>query len=250
MNSTPFRTLIVIPAYNEEASIGPTLLTLTSLDESYEIVVVNDGSRDKTTHEVRKFQQSHRQPAVHLVELPRNRGIGAAVQTGYLFAAERGGYEYVIQFDGDGQHDATAIPRLVAACQEKNLDLCVGSRFLEGGHDNWRSTLTRRIGIRFFAALISFLSGIKVTDPTSGFRCAGPRAWRAFADRYPDDYPEPEALYWCARNNLTIGEIPVTMYSRTAGESSIKLGRGVYYMFKVTLAILIDRIRKREKHQR
>ncbi len=241
--------LIVIPAYNEQDAIAHTLTTLAFLGPEYEVVVVNDGSGDETEHVVEKYQAEHPTQKVHLVNLPRNRGIGAAVQTGYLFAFQKERFEYVIQFDGDGQHDSTAIEGLVKACQERNLDLCVGSRFLEGGLDNFRSTATRRLGIRFFAALISWLSGVKVTDPTSGFRCCGPRAWRVFAESYPDDYPEPEALYWCARNHLKIGEIPVRMFERVGGVSSIKLTRGLYYMLKVTLAILIDRIRTREKEQ-
>ena len=241
------KVLIVIPAYNEQEAIKHTLTSLTQLGPDYEVIVVDDGSRDRTGEVVRAFHKRYPELKIHLVSLPRNRGIGAAVQTGYLFAREKGGYEYVVQFDGDGQHDATAIPNLVQTCSDQKLDLCVGSRFLAGGQDNFRSTATRRLGISFFAALISWLSGVKVTDPTSGFRCCGPRAWRAFADRYPDDYPEPEALYWCARNRLAIGEIPVRMFERAGGVSSIRLSSGFYYMFKVTLAILVDRIRKQEK---
>ena len=240
------KTLIVIPAFNEEESLPATLDSLQHLTSDYEVIVVNDGSRDATAAGANKVAESSKIP-IHVVSLPRNRGIGAAVQTGYLFASTQNRFDYVIQFDADGQHDADAIPDLVKACEERELDVCIGSRFLEGGKDNFRSTWTRRIGIRFLAGLISYLSGAKVTDPTSGFRCAGPRAWQSFARRYPDDYPEPEALYWCARNKLKIGEIPVTMFSRTAGVSSIKLSRGLYYMSKVTLAILVDRIRKKER---
>lgn len=240
------KTLIVIPAFNEEESLPSTLEALTTLDGDYEVVVVNDGSIDRTAQIAAAMAEKCSMP-IHVVTLPRNRGIGAAVQTGYLFAASKNSFKYVIQFDGDGQHDATAIPRLVEACEERQLDVCIGSRFLEGGEDNFRSTWSRRIGIRFFARLISWLGEITVTDPTSGFRCAGPRAWKAFARRYPDDYPEPEALYWCARNRLSIGEIPVTMFSRTAGKSSIQFSKGFYYMLKVTLAIIVDRIRKKER---
>lgn len=240
------KTLIVIPAFNEEDSLPATLDSLQYLTSEFEIVIVNDGSRDATDDVANKAAQTSKIP-IHVVSLPRNRGIGAAVQTGYLFAATQKRFQYVIQFDADGQHDADAIPDLVKACEEQELDVCIGSRFLAGGKDNFRSTWTRRIGIRFLAGLISFLSGARVTDPTSGFRCAGPRAWQSFARRYPDDYPEPEALYWCARNKLKIGEIPVKMFSRTAGISSIKFSRGFYYMSKVTLAILVDRIRKKER---
>jgi glycosyltransferase involved in cell wall biosynthesis len=175
-----------------------------------------------------------------------NGGIGVAVQTGYIFARQRGGYDYVIQFDADGQHDATAVADMVRTSQEQGLDLCVGSRFLAGPSESWQSTLPRRMGIRFFAAMIKALTGVRVTDPTSGFRCAGPLAWKRFARHYPEDYPEPESLFWCARNGLKIGEIPVHMHPRQAGESSIGVGRAVYYMLKVTIAILLDQLRAKE----
>ena len=131
-------------------------------------------------------------------------------------------------------------------CEAKNLDLCVGSRFLAMDQPNFRSTFVRRLGIRFFARLIGLLSGVRVTDPTSGFRCAGPRAWKSFARRYPEDYPEPEALFWCARNRLRVGEIPVTMHERQGGITSIRYMRTIYYMLKVSLAILVDRLRAKE----
>jgi hypothetical protein len=183
---------------------------------------------------------------LHVLHLPVNSGIGAAVQTGYRFAANRGTYKYVIQFDADGQHDAQAILPIVERCDRDGLDLCIGSRFLTKANGGFRSTATRRIGIRFFAWLISAMSRIWVTDPTSGLRCASPRAWRRFADHYPEDYPEPESLFWCARNGLRIGELPVTMFERQGGVSSIRRTRAVYYMAKVTLAILFDRMRGRE----
>ena len=153
----------------------------------------------------------------------------------------------MIQFDADGQHDPAALVRLVERCDRDGLDLCVGSRFLAGGPAGFRSTLHRRVGIRFFAALIGWLSGTAVTDPTSGLRCAGPRAWGRFADEYPEDYPEPESLYWCVRNGLAVGELPVRMRERQGGVSSIRKFAAAYYMLKVTLAILFDRVRVRER---
>lgn len=233
--------LIVIPAYNEEASLRQTLASLQTLTGEYEILVVNDGSRDNTGALALDAARSSVLP-LHVINLPLNSGIGVAVQAGYLFAQQKACYQYVIQFDADGQHDAASIPGLVEACEQKQLDLCVGSRFLQddGG---FRSTPMRRVGIRFFAWLISLLSGVKVTDPTSGFRCAGPRAWARFARFYPEDYPEPESLFWCARNKLRIGEIPVHMQARQGGVTSIRLFRPAYYMLKVSLAILFDRMR-------
>jgi glycosyltransferase involved in cell wall biosynthesis len=238
------RHLVVIPAYNEEASLPGTLAALAVLPECYEVLVVNDGSRDRTGEAAERAAGAAPRP-VHVVHLPLNCGIGAAVQTGYLFADQRGGYEYVIQCDADGQHDPAAIPALVDECRRRDLDLCVGSRFL-GARDGYQSTFWRRVGIRFFASLIGLLSGVRVTDPTSGFRCAGPRAWRSFARHYPEDYPEPESLFWCARHRLRVGEVAVRMHPRAGGVSSIRYWRTLYYVAKVSLAILVDRIRARD----
>lgn len=240
------RTLVVLPAFNEEAALPETVAGLQRLPAGFELLVVNDGSRDRTGEVAESLAETSRVP-LHVVHLPGNHGIGAAVQTGYRFAAVRGGYEYVIQFDSDGQHDPAALVPMVERCQRDDLDLCVGSRFLAADADGFRSTAARRVGIRFFARLIGGLSGTPVTDPTSGLRCAGPRAWRRFADQYPDDFPEPESLYWCVRNGLAVGELPVRMRERQAGVSSIRHLAGAYYMLKVTLAILIDRVRLPER---
>jgi glycosyltransferase involved in cell wall biosynthesis len=239
------KNLVVIPAYNEEDAIVRTLQDLQSLPDGFELLVINDGSLDRTEPLAEAFARTSRLP-VHVVSLPTNCGIGAAMQTGYLFAAARDNFDYVIQFDGDGQHDAACIPRLIDACEAGDLDLCVGSRFLGQGDAGFRSTFLRRLGIRFFAGLIGLLARTRVTDPTSGFRCAGRRAWTAFARHYPEDYPEPESLFWCVRNGLRIGEIPVRMRTRQGGTSSIRRLRSVYYMLKVSLAILIDRLRRVE----
>jgi glycosyltransferase involved in cell wall biosynthesis len=243
------KNLVIIPAYNEEEALPKTVAGLQSLPDGYELLVINDGSRDRTGQVVEELARTSRLP-LHVIHLTFNCGIGAAVQTGYLFAAQRGDYTYVIQFDADGQHEASEIPALVAECVARDLDLCVGSRFLDLGQPNFRSTWLRRLGIRFFARLIGVLSGVHVTDPTSGFRCAGPRAWKSFARRYPEDYPEPEALFWCARNRLHVGEIPVHMHERQGGITSIRYLRTVYYMLKVSLAIVIDRLRAKEHTQR
>ncbi|HLX62186.1 MAG TPA: glycosyltransferase family 2 protein [Planctomycetota bacterium] len=240
------KNLIVIPAYNEEQALPGTIAALQALPDGFEIVVINDGSRDGTAAAAQEAARASRLP-VHLINMPSNGGIGVAVQAGYLFAARRGGFTYAIQFDADGQHDASYLQALVAECEAKHLDLCIGSRFLQKSEGNFQSTLTRRVGIRFFSRLIGLLSGVRVTDPTSGFRCAGPRAWKRFSERYPDDYPEPESLFWCARNKLNIGEIPVRMRERQGGITSIRYFRTIYYMVKVSLAIVIDRLRAREK---
>ena len=239
-------TLVVLPAWNEADALPSTIASLQDLPAGFELLVVNDGSLDATADVARRLQATSRVP-LHLVSLTLNSGIGAAVQTGFRFAARCQRFEYVVQFDADGQHDAQAIVALVAECQQRGWDMCVGSRFLSRELVSDRSTPLRRVGIRFFAALISLLSRQRVTDPTSGFRCMSRRAWSAFADSYPDDYPEPESLFWAARNGLQLGEVPVRMHRRQGGTSSIHSLRTAYYMVKVTLAILIDRFRPLER---
>jgi glycosyltransferase involved in cell wall biosynthesis len=239
------RHLIVIPAFNEEEALPQTVARLQRLPAGFEILIVNDGSTDRTKDVANALVAISRLP-LHVAHLPVNCGIGVAVQTGYRFAVIDGGYRYVIQFDADGQHDADYLAALVDQADRHGLDLCVGSRFIRDFGPGSRSTFSRRIGIRFFAWLIGIMSGAKVTDPTSGFRCLGPRAWRRFADSYPEDYPEPESLFWCARNGLKVGELPVRMFERQGGVSSIRKLKAAYYMVKVSLAILFDRIRGSE----
>lgn len=237
--------LIVLPAYNEEHALPETIQSLQILPDDCELLVVNDGSIDRT-HEVAESLVARSRLKMNVVHLATNCGIGAAVQTGYRFAKLKNKYRYVIQCDADGQHDPKYLLEMISTCDKEGYDLCVGSRFMLPSREGFQSTFVRRMGIRFFASLISFLAGQKVTDPTSGFRCAGPRAWQSFAESYPDDYPEPESLFWCSRNRLRVGEIPVKMKTRSGGESSIGTIQAAYYMMKVTFAILIDRIRKQE----
>jgi glycosyltransferase involved in cell wall biosynthesis len=237
--------LIIIPAFNEEEALGKTVSRLEKLPENYEILIVNDGSTDRTATVAERLSSDCKRP-LHVVHLPVNCGIGVAVQTGYRFAAIEGRFHCVVQFDADGQHDSDYIEGLVSRCVDEGMDICVGSRFIRNFGPGSRSTFSRRIGIRFFAGLIGAMSGTKVTDPTSGFRAAGPKAWKRFAESYPEDYPEPESLFWCARNKLNVGELPVRMFERQGGVSSIRKFKSVYYMVKVSLAILFDRIRGAE----
>lgn len=236
--------LIVVPAFNEEQSLPDTIDQLQKLGDEFQVLIVDDGSHDNTREIAHRVQEKSLLK-VHVASLPLNCGIGVAVQTGYLFAVREELTGFVIQFDGDGQHDAEYIPLMIQECLARSLDLCIGSRFLDRESEGFRSTFLRRVGIRFLARLISGFSGARITDPTSGFRCAGEKAWRIFAEDYPDDYPEPESLAWALRHGLRVGEIPVRMHARKGGVSSIRLWHGVYYMMKVTLAILVERIRGR-----
>lgn len=235
------KVLIIIPVYNEQDAVLSTINSLKRVDA--DLLVVNDGSTDKSQKiVVNSLRVNHR---LRLVSLPVNSGIGAAMQTGFLYAL-RNGYEYAVQFDGDGQHDALSVEGLLRHAVDNNLDLCVGSRYLDLDTDNFRSTPLRRLGIKFFSRLIMLLTGGEVKDATSGFRVYGRRALKMFSAYYPDDYPEPESISWSFRNKLKVGEFPVKMKERQGGESSISHIRSVYYMLKVTVAIFIDRVRKKE----
>ncbi len=235
--------LIVIPAYNEEEALEACVTRLLETCSDVDVVIVNDGSEDRTQQIAEGLSRT--EDRVTVVQLPMNSGIGTTVQTGLLYA-QRHAYRFAIQYDGDGQHRPEYINELIKESKTKQLDMCVGSRFLDPDSAAFKSTFFRRLGIRFFAWLISLLAGTKVTDPTSGFRVYGRNAIEFFSKHYPDDYPEPEALFWCARNKLKVGELPVLMQERQGGSSSIRYLNTLYYMVKVTMAICIDRIRGRE----
>lgn len=223
------KVLIIIPAYNEEATILSTASELYR--GGYDFVVVNDGSSDSTAEICSKHN-------IPLLNLANNLGIGGAVQTGYLYAYEMG-YDIAIQFDADGQHDARTIPSLVKAISS-GADLVIGSRFIEESDTNFRSTGLRRLGIRWLSGLIKLTTGHRIYDVTSGFRAASKRAIELFSRNYPQDYPEPESIVIALKRNLVIEEIPAEMHERQGGASSIRALSSIYYMVKVTLAIFIQ----------
>lgn len=222
---------MIIPAYNEEESILGVIDDLKHDAPFADYIVINDGSTDGT----RALLEEHGIPHIDLVN---NLGIGGAVQTGYKYALQHG-YDIAVQFDGDGQHCARYIAQLVSPIQNGDADLVVGSRF-KGETDGFKSSSLRRLGITILSAVLKMASTNKVEDVTSGFRAAGKRAIQLFASYYPDDYPEPESLALIARKGLKLAEMPVSMRERTGGESSIKRMDSVYYMVKVTFAILIQ----------
>ena len=180
-----------------------------------------------------------------MVQLPFNLGIGGAVQAGYLYAREQG-YDIAVQVDGDGQHDAGEIPRLLAHLEaHPSLNMVTGSRFVDQDQDGFRSSWIRRLGIRFFAVLLSLITRQRVTDPTSGFRMCDRKAIELFARDYPHDYPEVEAILMLHAHRLSREEIPVTMRARMTGASSIRPLHSGLYMIKVFLAIVIGLLRAR-----
>lgn len=232
-NTSP-RTLIIVPAFNEEGSVPHVVAALHTYLPDADIAVINDGSSDHTGERAEAA-------GVIVLHLPHNVGIGAAVQTGLIYAAEKD-YDVVIRSDGDGQHlSKEDVGRLWDALCAGAGDLVIGSRFIE--QRGYQTPPARRMGILLLARLISMINGQPVTDPTSGFAAFNRRAIRLFALNYPHDYPEPEALVVAHRAGLRIHEIPVTMKPRFAGRSSITNLRSVYYMIKVTLAILISLLR-------
>ncbi len=227
--------LVIIPAYNEESSIIAQCEEIKSSAPDYDIVVINDRSDDLTLLKCRD-------KGIKVLDLPVNLGIGGAVQTGYRYARERG-YETAVQVDGDGQHDPSFLNMMYETMVKEKADMVIGSRFIEG--EGYQSTNLRRFGIKHFSILIKVLTGQAVTDPTSGLRMVGKRLIEDFASDYPQDYPEPESTVMVIKNGMKVVEVPVRMRERKGGRSSINLKGSVYYMIKVTLAIILERMRRR-----
>jgi glycosyltransferase involved in cell wall biosynthesis len=232
------RIAAIIPAYNEEASIANVVKELKEIAGSnnlqIEAIVVNDCSADHTGDIISKLD-------CIALDLPVNLGIGGAVQTGLKYAFENN-YDLAVQVDGDGQHPAMEIPKLVAAIKERGLDVAIGSRFIE--KKGFQSSMMRRTGIGYFQKLNRFLTGMNVLDSTSGFRMFNRRAMEVVQEYYPDEYPEPEAIVIFAKNKLKVGEVPIEMKKRQGGVSSIGFFASIYYMWKVTLGILFTFIRR------
>jgi len=228
---------IIVPAYNEEKSISSVVDDINSVAKENNLnitaIVVNDCSTDTTSEVISKLN------CVKL-NLPINLGIGGAVQTGFKYAFKNG-YDYAIQIDGDGQHPANEIPKLVNLCEENNMDVVIGSRFIN--KEGFQSSAIRRFGINYFKWLNRLLVGETINDSTSGYRLLNRKAMQIVYDYYPDEYPEPEAIILYSLNKLKIGEMSVTMKERQGGVSSIGTTASVYYMFKVTLAILFTYFR-------
>jgi glycosyltransferase involved in cell wall biosynthesis len=228
------RRIAIVPALNEQETIGRVIDEIRAFDPGFEILVVDDGSTDRTAAIAEA-------KGAHVVTLPFNLGIGGAVQTGYLYARNNG-FELAVQIDGDGQHDAHEVTRLVGPILDGRADMVVGTRFTEGG--GYRGTRLRRVGIHLFAALVSLLVRQRVTDTTSGFRAVNRRGIRLFAADYPHDYPEVEATVLLSRHGLKMVEVPVVMRIREEGSSSITTLRSVYYMVKVLLALFVGLFRR------
>jgi glycosyltransferase involved in cell wall biosynthesis len=229
------RILLVIPCYNEEASIGDLLTEIASTGRDYHTLVIDDGSSDTTC-----AVASARSPVARLAE---NLGIGGAVQTGFKYAA-RNGYDFCIQIDGDGQHDPREIETLLDTYRRQPTNITVGSRFIDNA--GFRSTRLRRFGSRMIVIALNHLfAGGHITDPTSGMRLLDRRTIEFFAQQYPMDFPEPISLAWAMRAGLTVGEAPVRMRARETGVSSIDGLKAVSYMIRVLGYIVLARLSRR-----
>ena len=228
------RLLLIIPAFNEQEALGGLLTEIKALPAidgvSIDTVVVDDGSSDRT-------QEVARANGARVLRLCRNLGIGGAVQAG-LQLAHREGFDAAVQMDGDGQHPPGELTRLLAA---RGPDLVVGTRYREG--TGFRSTVLRRLGSAWLRGILRVITRLRISDPTSGFRLYGARALRLFAETYPYDFPEPESLAMARAAGLEVTEVAVTMRERQGGHSSISGYTSIYYMFKVTVAVLLAYLR-------
>ena len=231
------KKLIIIPAYNEEKSLDKVIADIRENASDFDYIIINDCSTDNT-YKMCKMK------GYNVLNLPVNLGIGGGVQAGYKYAKEYD-YDIAIQFDGDGQHNAAYINDLLEHMIDNNLDMVIGSRFIN--KEGFQSSLLRRVGIKFLDYLIRTVAKVKVTDPTSGFRIVNKKVIHSFSQYYPSDYPEPESIAMIHRQGFKIGEIPVEMRERTEGKSSINFNRSVYYMIKVSIAILIDCLKERNE---
>ena len=235
---TARRVIAIVPAHNEQGAVGDVIDEIRSTNPTFDIVVIDDGSTDGTARVA-----VSRGAAV--VRLPYNLGIGGAVQTGFRYALEQG-FELAVRLDGDGQHDPTLLASLLIPIEAGDADIAIGSRFVGGrdGGDGYRPPLGRRIGITWFAKLVSMLTRQRVTDTTSGFQAMNRKGIALFARDYPNDYPEVEAMLLVYKHRLRLVEVPVEMRVREHGESSITFIRSIYYAIKVTIALLVAMARK------
>ncbi|RNC62987.1 MAG: Polyprenol monophosphomannose synthase [Candidatus Dichloromethanomonas elyunquensis] len=225
---------IIIPAHNEEMIIQQVIESVQKAVSDSTIIVIDDGSMDNT------YAKAKSTGAI-TIRLAVNLGIGGAVQTGLIYAAQHG-FDYAVQVDGDGQHDPKEIIRLLRPLILNQADLVIGSRYIE--KSGFQSTFLRRIGSRYLNDLIYLITGLKITDSTSGFRACNSKIIHEFAKKYPKDYPEPESIVFLKRKGYVIQELPVKMKERPNGSSSINPYKSIYYMIKVSAAIVIEAFRQ------
>ena len=225
------RVLVIVPAYNEQETIANVLATLKRDAPECDVVVVDDGSTDMTASIVEALEWPI------LIRLPFNLGIGGAMQTGYKYAL-RNGYDVAVQCDADGQHPVNRIRDLVRHVEAGDADIIIGSRYV--AETGYSPSVSRRVGKSILSRLVDTIVGAGITDTTSGFRAANRKVIAIFARRYPEDYPEPEALVVLHKSGLIAAETPVVMSPRQGRRTSISPKNADYYMVKVGLAIFIN----------
>jgi glycosyltransferase involved in cell wall biosynthesis len=230
------RALAIVPARNEAGAIAGVVREIKAFDPQLDIVVVDDGSTDRTA------ELAAAAGAV-VLRLPFNLGIGGALQTGYKYALESG-YELAVRLDGDGQHDPAELSKLIGPVLAGEADIVIGSRFTSSD-PTYRPTFARRLGIGLFANIVSLLVRQRVTDTTSGFQALNGNGIALFASDYPHDYPEVEATVMVFRHQLRLKEVDVRMRDREHGSSSITAVRSLYYLVKVLLALFVGVFRRR-----
>jgi len=240
------KVLLIIPAYNEEKNIKKVYQSIMNYNKKnkshYDLIVINDGSTDDT----REILEQEKIPHINLIH---NLGIGGAVQTGYKYALDHD-YDIAVQFDGDGQHDVQYVQKLIQPIINGQVDLVIGSRFLDKNSSKFKSTKIRRMGIRWISFLLKVFTGRKVTDTTSGFRAVNRNIISCFAVDYPLDSPEPSSFVSIAKLGYRTLEVPVSMNEREGGTSSITshFWKPIYYMVNVSLSIIITCLRSRRNH--
>ena len=228
------KVLIIIPAYNEQESIQKVVNSIYEKYDNLDVVVVNDGSKDKTLEKAKKT-------SAKVIDLPCNLGIGGAVQTGYLYAYKNS-YDIAIQVDADGQHDINYIKQMIDVIEKGQADMVIGSRFVED--TGYKQTFARMLGIKINSAIIKLFTKKKIYDTTSGFRAVNKDIIESFAKSYPYDYPEPCTNMEMILKGKKIEEIPVKMYNRETGVSSISPLKSIKYMLKVVLSLFLMKIKK------
>lgn len=241
------KVILIIPAYNEEANILKVYNTIKEYNEKNEnkldYIVINDASTDSTLEILKENNINH-------IDLIQNLGIGGAVQTGYKYAYQND-YDIAIQFDGDGQHDINYVKKICEPIINKEVDMCIGTRYLDKSSSEFQSTFMRRFGKNIISVLIKLFCKKQITDPTSGFRAVNKEVIKIFAKNYPIEYPEPESTMELLINNYNIVEVPVSMNERQGGKSSINVWKSADYMIKVSLALIIDSLNfKKEKRKK
>lgn len=236
------RVLLIIPAYNEEENIGKVYDSIVDYNKNnfikYDVIVINDGSTDKTELILKKKNIPH-------ISLINNLGIGGAVQTGYKYAKMME-YDIAVQFDGDGQHKVECVCDVIKPIIDNKYDMVIGSRFIDANSSEFKSSKSRRIGIGIISFFIKLITKFKIYDTTSGFRAINKRLIDVFSNDYPTEYPEPVSTTQVLCEGFKVSEVPVSMRERENGSSSISSWKNIYYMFNVIVSIIFFGTRRKK----